>query len=353
MRVVVLRSVRQQRKRRKERYLQEQDTRFAERVLGNLRGGEDACTACGPDCNHCRRPYAEHFGKGVVGVVDFPAVLPYVLERPADLLPREMPPHDVLLAIGIHEQILLEVAKACPAWGTRGIVAPLEAPGWICGATRAEAHRVCEDAGVEISFPKPFCSFLPPRGSVLAEFRESLHIGRPDVELTLDGRRIREARVHVSAACGATYCVARWLVGRTLDENLEIEVISKRWHAFPCTASMERDPELGDETPLHVAGQAHYALLKPHKKRVAGLESPMVVSPVGKLVHRATPPEENRRKIEEARQGILQELATGEAVTLTALRKRLGATPAALNTALLLLKREGAIRSEGTTFRRA
>jgi len=347
VKLVVLRSKRKGKERKADdKYLQEFDAEFAERVLGNLRSDVHFCTACGPECTFCREPYRRKLGNDIAAVIDFPAVLPYVLETPADHVPRGVPAHDVLLVINIHEQILLEVLKVCSGWGTKGVVVPLEAPEWMSRATKRQAYKIAETRGLELAFPKPFCSFRPPEGSVLAAFRQGFHIGCPDLRLDVDDGRITAAHVNVSAACGATYCVARWLVGRGVDENLEIEVVSKRWHAYPCTASMERDPELNDETPLHLAGQAHYAILSQVKEKVAGLEDPMVRSPLGTTVQRPIPPTENLANIENAKSLILDMLAGQPAVTLAQLRELPRVSPAAVNSALLILKQEGRIRSD-------
>jgi len=348
MKLAVLRSrERGQRKKGEGAYVQKFDTRFAERVLGNLRGEAGFCTVCGPDCTACRERYGRRHGPDLAAVIDFPAALPCVLEDPGRHVPGEVPPHDVLLVIHIHEQILIEVLRACAGWGTKAVVVPLEAPDWVRGGTRATAREICERLGVEIAFPKPFCSFRPPRGSLLAAFRERFHIGCPDVRLDVaeDGR-ITDAFVNVSAACGATYCVARWLAGRNLRENIEIEVISKRWHSYPCTASMERDPELAGETALHVAGQAHYAMLAPYK-RVAGLDSGMVVSPLGAAVQKPVAPRENLANIERAKALILDALSDRAAVALAELRRTRAVSVAALNSALVILKQQGAVETDG------
>jgi hypothetical protein len=351
MRLVLLRSTKTPgAEEAEEKYIQKLDTRFAERVLGNLRSEVHFCTACGTDdCIFCREPYRRKYDHEIARVVDFPAVLPYVLEHPASYVPRDLPGHDVLLIINIHEQILLEIVKACRDWGTSGVVVPLEAPDWVCGATREQAHRLCEQNGIEIAFPKPFCCFSPPRDSVLARFREAFHIGCPDVDLTVEDGKIVKAHVNVSAACGATYCVARWLVGRSVEDNLEIEVISKRWHSYPCTASMERDPELHGETPLHMAGQAHYAILSAVKQNVAGLGDPLIRSPLGSMIQRPIPPRENLKNIDAAQSAILARLREQGCVTLAELRQDGNMSPAAISSALVILGREGKIRIEGTT----
>jgi hypothetical protein len=101
-------------------------------------------------------------------------------------------PHEVMLAIHIHEQILLEILKQTRRWGTKAVVIPLEAPGWISPAARREAARICRENGVEVSFPKPFCTLDPLPGSWLARFRDEFHLGRPKGRSNRRGRSDRE-----------------------------------------------------------------------------------------------------------------------------------------------------------------
>lgn len=346
MRILVLRSERRASgEKSKDAYAQEFSSCYAEKVIGNLKGEPAFCAACGPDCTACRKPYNRRFGRSIAGVIALPAVLPYLLENPADYVPQAIPPHEILLAINIHEQILIETLKRCAAWGARGVVVPIEAPDWVGGSARREARAICRETGVEIAFPKPFCNFDPPARSLLAEFRERFHIGKPSVKLTLRNGKIEEACVKVSAACGATYYVARWLVGRRVDEDLKHEVISKRLHSYPCTASMKWDDEIGD-TILHVAGDAHYEILAPLKKE-APEQPAMVRSPIGKMVLKPAPVQENVTNVETAKEAILKELAGRGTVSLQSLRKKRKLTPAAIHTALLLLKQEGKIRTAG------
>ena len=352
MRILILRSrPPADRAGEKDPYTQEFRSRFADRVIGNIVGAEAFCIACGPDCIRCRRPAGLGFAGDIAGVIDLPAALPYLLERPARHLPADIPPHDVALAINIHEQILIEFVRRCAEFGTRGIIAPMEARDWVSHAARREAREIARRRGVEIDFPKPFCDFDPPDGSLLAQFRRRYHIGRPHVDLTVTGGVIAKARVHVSAACGATYHVARWLVGRRVDEDLRHEVVAKRLHSYPCTASMAWDDELGD-TVMHVAGEAHYDILAPLGARAAAEQVEMIASPVGGMIPRPAPPKENLANIERAREAILADLARGRSVSLRDLRARPGITPAAMNSALLLLKQGGAIRVEGETITR-
>ena len=350
MRVVVLRSRDAgPREDSNPEYAQVLNTAFARRVLGNLVNAPGSCTACQDDCTGCRRRYRREPEDVIAAVVDLPAVLPYLLESPASYVPDSVPRHDVLLALCIHDQILLEVLEASPRWGTRAVVVPLEAPDWTTPATRRQAEQICEEHGIEVAFPKPFCALEPARGTVLADFRRRFRVGMPDVTVDVEDGVVTAARVNVSAACGATYYIARWLEGRGVEDDLKYDVVSRRLHSYPCTASMEWDDEIGD-TPLHVSGQAHYRILDAIEAGTAEQQE-YVRSPVGIVIPKPMPVHENVRKVEEARQVVLEELRRAGAVPLERLRRCKGIEPAALSSALLELKREGAIRIDGSTIR--
>jgi hypothetical protein len=346
MNVLILRSQRRPSgEKPTDPYTQVFDGRYAEKVVGNIEGERGFCSACGPGCLGCRGGYDRRLGDRIAGVIELPWSLPHLLERPGLLVPDDVPRHDVLLAIRVHEQVLIEFIRRCGQWGTRGVVVPIESNDWLRGAARAEAREFCEAAGVEVDFPKPFCDFDPPAGSLLAQFRRELHIGRPDVRLTVRDGVIEKARVEVSAACGATYYVARGLEGRRVDGDLKYEVIAKRLHGYPCTASMAWDDEL-DDTVMHVAGKAHYDLLAPLMGEAPPVEPGMVRSPVGKMVFAPVPARENRENIERAKEAILERLAAGRAVSLAELRNERHITPAAFSSAIVLLTQQGRIRNE-------
>jgi len=352
MKVVILRSSKTHpRNAAAGDYVQSFDTRYAERFIGNLVNSPDFCTSCGPDCIMCRKPYGRSFAEDIAGVLDFPATLPHVLEQPEDFVPPDVPKHDILIAIAVHEQILLAMLRKCDRWGTKGVVIPSESPGWISGAATAAARRICEGKGIEVAFPKPFCSFKPEDGSILADFRRRFHIGCPDVKLEIEGGEIRRAEVRVSAPCGATYYIARWLAGRRLTDDLEFEVISKRLHSYPCTAGMEWDKELG-ETHLHISGEAHKKILAPLKAMSEEPED-SVLSPLGGRLPRPVPVQENMENIRNAENVLMTELDKRGALELRELREIKELSPAALSSAIIILKGEGRIKVENGSISKA
>ena len=159
--------------------------------------------------------------------------------------------------------------------------------------------------------------------------------------MAVENGRITKANVIASGACGSTYYIARWLLGRSLEDDLLTEVISKRLHSFPCTASMERDPELGDDTPLHIAGQAHNMILA----KVKDIPPPLadhVLSPHGRMIQKAASPTDTLKNIARAKAVILDEVRANGTYTLAQARaKAPDLNPAAFISAALLLKKEG------------
>ena len=72
--------------------------------------------------------------------------------------------------------------------------------------------------------------------------------------MSLLGNRISTARVVRSEPCGSTWYVTQQIKWSDVNDREGLEqIVSKAHHGYPCTASMEMDPELQD-TILHKSG---------------------------------------------------------------------------------------------------
>jgi len=240
MKILILRSVENQRPRGE--YTVSMNTAYADRFIGHITDAADFCTACGNDCISCRKGYKLDFSQDIAGVVPFPSRLPIMIDDPEDYLPSDVPSHDVLVAISVHEELLLSFVDRFPL--SRGIIIPSEAPGWISPYAKNAITEKCSKKNIEVAFPKPFCSFSASSG-VLREFRNYFRVGKPEMNIYLEGNKIRHARVECSAPCGATYYTARGLTGKSLDEDLVL-IIDTMLSSYPCTASTEVDREFQD-----------------------------------------------------------------------------------------------------------
>ena len=236
---------------------------FSERVVKHLQNDyAGICNGCGNDCDHCRDKFPVlfpvDFKEDIAGVILLPAELPYYVDDPGDYLPDALPPHDVMLAMHIHEDLLLSLPQRAKDAGAKALIVPSEDPAWLSQWIRGRLRKICDQLGMESAFPKPFCSFLPsPDQPVLSEFARHFRIGKPKIKLKVQDNKIIETQVITSAPCGCTYFVARNLLGKEINEDLNVNETAKYWHSYPCVASMDVDRELGD-TPLHKGGYLHY-----------------------------------------------------------------------------------------------
>ncbi len=217
------------------------DTQYADRVIGHL-SGRGYCKACQDKCRLCRSQYNLNFSDNIVDILDFPSVLPIMLDDPEEYIPTLVPEHDILLSISIHEEILLEFIKTYPK--AKGVVVPQERSDVISPNFIKRISEFCNSKGIQTAFPKPFCAFHPPDG-ILREFRKQFRIGKPEVEYSLENGFIRSTRVKVSAPCGATFYTCRGLEGAHLKDELGL-VADKRLSAYPCTADHAVDRDFKD-----------------------------------------------------------------------------------------------------------
>ncbi len=225
---------------------------FAERLVANLANEPGHCRACGPSCDGCKYglySLTEH----IIAVEEIPPPesLPPLVEDPEYYLP-ELPEADVVIAVKVHPDLLTALPETTE---TRAILVPVESPDWIDRYTREELERKCEELGIECQVPKPACD-LEPEGRTLRSLCKTAMIGRPRLRLNVEEGVVTDARTESSAPCGCTWYVAKSLIGTDADPESVKATVSEAHHSFPCTASMDVDPELGD-TPLHVAGHLH------------------------------------------------------------------------------------------------
>lgn len=223
---------------------------FGERFIGNLINYSSFCEACGIFCEHCRTAYPS-FSADIEGVFQVEANLPAFIDDPETYLPQSLGSADLLVAIGIHVDLLLGIPKLVESSRVKGVIVPIEHKDWCPPAVRSQLREELGRLGVETAFPKPFCALEKTGGKIIDAFVDRYMVGRPMLEVELERDIIREVRVLRSAPCGSTWYIAQQIRRKPI-EGLE-DVISRAHHSYPCTASMEVDRELGD-TILHKAG---------------------------------------------------------------------------------------------------
>ncbi|MDH4099749.1 MAG: DUF166 domain-containing protein [Nitrospirota bacterium] len=259
------------------------DNLFSERVIRHLTNEyKDLCNGCGNDCNFCRDRfpllYPVDFKEKIVDIIRLPSEMLYYLDDPREFFPgRKLPVHDVLLAINVHEELMMALPEMIAEVGGKALVAPGEDPRWLGKWMRGEVKKRCKKLKIEVSFPKPFCAMKEGEGPVLDEFMREFRIGRPGIKIDVVDGVITDAIVTSSAPCGCTYYVAHNIIGTNIDENsiekINTEITAKYWHSYPCVASMDMDADVGD-TLLHIGGFMHYEGVEKAIKAVKEPEEP-------------------------------------------------------------------------------
>lgn len=228
---------------------------FGERVIGNLINYSTFCISCADACTHCKED-KYGFADRIKGFFKLPApsLLPVFIEDSvSEYLPKEIPDADIAIVSEIHNDLLLELPLILKDSGIKAMIVPQESAARIA---RPQIEELCEREGIEIVLPKPFCDLQPQDDKpVIKRFVAEFRIGRPEVRVEADRRgRIAHVDVLRSAPCGSTWFVAKQLARVEVKNTRELyDRISESHHAYPCTASMEKNRELGD-TILHKAG---------------------------------------------------------------------------------------------------
>jgi len=221
------------------------------KVIMNLINPWDFCVSCGELCDHCRQARKSYSGM-IVGIHEFPTDLPTFIEEPEQYLPQKLPECDLILAIGIHADLLMALPDVVKKTGAKAVIAPSEDSKATPAGVLEQLRKELEGMGVDFEGPKPFCA-LEKTGKPLIDAFVDMGFGKPvlRIELSPDGKRFIGAGVLRDAPCGSTWFVAKKLSWTEISDYKE--TISGAHHSYPCTASMDRDPQIGD-TILHKAG---------------------------------------------------------------------------------------------------
>jgi hypothetical protein len=232
---------------------------FAERVIRNLINDPSFCKSCGLYCDSCKYGVYSHV-QNIRAAIELPkpSDLPAFIDKPEDYMPKSLPKADLCVASGLHKDLLLELPSHIEKAGVKGLIVPIEDFSEVPSGLRRQVEERCLELGLEYAFPKPFCSLEPAdEKPLISRFVMELGVGRPKLEISTakrGGYEVIEATVvRRSAPCGSTWYVARKLIGVETRRETLYDAIAKAHHSYPCTATMNVDPEV-KEPILHIGG---------------------------------------------------------------------------------------------------
>jgi hypothetical protein len=232
---------------------------FMERVIRNLINDPSFCKSCGLYCESCKYNVYS-FVRNVRAAIQLqnPADLPTFIDNPEEYMPKKLPKADLCLSSGLHKDLLLELPQHVKKAGMKGLIVPIEDWNETPSGVKRQLEEKSGELGLESAFPKPFCTLEPAKDKpTISRFIEETKVGRPLLEISTAriGKEevIECAVVRRSAPCGSTWYVARKLSGVSTKKETLCDAIAKAHHSYPCTATMNTDPET-KEPILHIGG---------------------------------------------------------------------------------------------------
>ena len=232
---------------------------FAERVIRNLINDPSFCKPCGLYCDFCKYGAYSHV-VNIKAAIELPAPekLPTFVDNPEGYMPKKIPKADLCISSGLQKDLLLELPHQLVKANVKGLVLPIEDFAEVPSGLKKQLQEKCKDLGLENAFPKPFCSLEPSESMpTISRLVSELKIGKPLLKIstvrTCETEVIESAVVERSAPCGSTWYVARKLTGVKTERGILYDAIARAHHSYPCTATMNEDPEL-KEPILHLGG---------------------------------------------------------------------------------------------------
>ncbi len=232
---------------------------FAERVIRNLINDPSFCKSCGLYCDSCKYDVYTHVRHIRAAMqLQAPSELPAFIDEPEKYMPKKIPKADLCVASGLHKDLLLELPHHLEMAEVKGLVVPIEDFMEVPSGLRKQVEERCRELGLENAFPKPFCSLKPAVDRpIISRLVTELKIGRPSLEISTARRGkyevVDSTIVERSAPCGSTWYVAKKIIGVETKREILYDAVAKAHHSYPCTATMNVDPEM-KEPILHIGG---------------------------------------------------------------------------------------------------
>jgi len=186
-----------------------------------------------------------------IETLEITSSLPTMMEEPSEFLPQDIPKTDLVISLGEHPGVAELLPDIVKASGARAVIAPVDNRAWLPPGLAKQLEGGLQKMGVAVTFPVTFCALQEGDSDnpLIKEFARPF--GCPEVEITVEADRVKEARVIRSAPCGSTYFVADELKGtKVMDAEEKSGILH---HNYPCLATMNVDWQFND-TLMHRAG---------------------------------------------------------------------------------------------------
>jgi len=135
---------------------------LTQKFVGNLINTEEFCKACedleqSVKCDKCRE-HLKSFANSIYFYEQLGENVPEFIEEPEEFLPKNLPPVDFLMVVGIHQDLLSGLPFYLKDKDIKAVIVPIEDPKWVPAGLQVQVLEEFEKYGIQAAFPKPFCS---------------------------------------------------------------------------------------------------------------------------------------------------------------------------------------------------
>ncbi len=190
------------------------------------------------------------FPHWIYGVHEFDKVPPasVLLDESPELdnyLPDSLPECDLVISLGLPSELQATVPIIVERCKAKAVIIAVDDSSWVPPGLKRQLIDEFERLGVGYAFPKPLCSLEETGDPIIDIFTR--HFGKPKLKIELEKGVIRRIEVVRGAPCGSTWYITDKLVGTHINPREKLwKELAKAHHVYPCLASMQIDPEIGD-----------------------------------------------------------------------------------------------------------
>jgi hypothetical protein len=181
-----------------------------------------------------------------------PSDLPVMIEEPEEIVEvLELGgTWDLVLYMGESPAAFTLLPSILEKLEVGAVIAPADDYDWLPRGLERQIGDEVEEMGVEIVFPRTFCTLTHMGVPSIDEFAELF--GAPSIKAEVVNDEVSYVDVLRGAPCGSTHYMAEKLPGTKVgDAKPRAGTLVQ---IFPCLASRRVDRFFGD-SPIHVAGK--------------------------------------------------------------------------------------------------
>lgn len=184
--------------------------------------------------------------------VSIPDALPPIIENAQEIVARLdiVGEWNIILFLGESPSAFSILPAVLERVNADSVIAPVDNYNWLPLGLERQIRSELEDMGVNVVFPRTFCTLTPIGVRAIDEFARIF--GSPKLKIVEKNGVIATIRLARGAPCGSTRYLAEKLLGTKVEDAAKRAGLLVQ--IFPCLASRKVDRFFLD-APIHVAGR--------------------------------------------------------------------------------------------------